>query len=94
LSTFNHTARVYIHSDMDESESLNVKVEACTSSDLPECDWSLVFEIVDDTNVDPSFAREIVRSLRARLSSPNPKVVLLAITVSLMTHIVLESIMV
>ena len=61
---------------------MDSKVEACTSEILPECDWGLIFEIVDDTNVDPTFAREIVRSLRVRLSNPNPKVVQLSLTVS------------
>jgi hypothetical protein len=77
---------------MDQAESINVKVEACTSADLSECDWSLVFEIVDDTNVDPSFAREIVRSLRARLSNPDPKVVLLSITVRIVYPCFFENI--
>jgi hypothetical protein len=38
---------------------MDSKVEACTSENLPECDWGLIFEIVDDTNVDPTFAREL-----------------------------------
>ena len=56
------------------------RVEAATSASLLEADWALNFEVVDALG-DAAAARDVVRALRARLASPNPKVLLLSLTV-------------
>jgi len=84
---FGLNRRVTFRTTTQSFKVMDSKVEACTSENLSECDWGLIFEIVDDTNVDPTFAREIVRSLRVRLSNPNPKVVQLSLTVSFFNHL-------
>ena len=62
------------------SSSVTARVEAATSPALLEADWALNFEVVDALG-DAAAARDAVRALRARLASPNPKVLLLALTV-------------
>lgn len=66
---------------------MDAKVEAATSEHLLDVNWELVIGLTDEvTEGGPMVAKDCMQSLRRRLMHKNPKVILLALTVSTLLH--------
>ena len=59
------------------------RVESATSEHLLDVNWELVIGLTDEvTEGGPMAAKDCMQALRRRLMHKNPKVILLALTVS------------
>ncbi|CAN8273214.1 unnamed protein product [Cochlearia groenlandica] len=59
---------------------VNAMVERATSEMLIGPDWAMNLEICDMLNTDPAQAKDVVKGVRKRIGSRNPKAQLLALT--------------